>query len=501
MKEPAAENGSVRVLVIDDEEGMREGMRRVLDRKGFQVRTASDGETAFRLLEQNPCDIALVDLKMPGIDGFKVTEHITERFGSRTVVVIVSALATVDAAVEVTRHGAFDFLVKPFTPGDLMMVVERAVRQRQLILERERYLSELASERNLSRQMINSMSEGVVVFNIINEPVLMNPRAEQFLGIRFRDDLRLAELFPDPETAALVEAAIASTEARPETRTIQQRASGSAAPAMLQASVTPLSRDGAPGGAIVILTDVTEAWKAEQDKNRFVSMVAHELKSPMSAIINYINVILTGMFDENVAKIHEMLERCKVRGEALLDLIRDLLYINRKEAGKIEKSIESLDLKQALAAQLEFFRVQADKRGIAMTFSAPLPRYPVRADRGDLDRIFMNLVSNGIKYNKEKGNLSIAIAERKGCWDVSIRDTGIGMTQAEQANLFEEFYRVKNRKTSGIAGTGLGLATVKRVLSEYGGGIAVDSAPDAGSTFTVSFPRDHDGEPDATAPA
>lgn len=491
VKEAAAENGAVRVLVIDDEEGMREGMRRVLDRKGFQVRTASDGEAAFRLLEQSPCDIALVDLKMPGIDGFKVTEHITERFGSRTVVVIVSALATVDAAVEVTRHGAFDFLVKPFTPGDLMMVVERAVRQRQLILERERYLSELASERNLSRQMINSMSEGVVVFNILNEPVLMNPRAEQFLGIRFREDLRLAELFPDPETAALVEAAIASTEARPETRTIQKSASsGSAAPVILQASVTPLSRDGAPGGAIVILTDVTEAWKAEQDKNRFVSMVAHELKSPMSAIINYINVILTGMFDENVAKIHEMLERCKVRGEALLDLIRDLLYINRKEAGKIEKSIESLDLKQALAAQLEFFRVQADKRGLAVSFSAPLPRYPVRADRGDLDRIFMNLVSNAIKYNKEKGSLSIAIAEGRGSWDVSIRDTGIGMSRAEQANLFEEFYRVKNRRTSGIAGTGLGLATVKRVLSEYGGGIAVESAPEAGSTFTVSFPRD-----------
>jgi two-component system phosphate regulon sensor histidine kinase PhoR len=490
VKEPDAENGAVRVLVIDDEEGMREGMRRVLDRKGFEVRTASDGETAFKLLEENPCDIALVDLKMPGVDGFKVTEHIAERFGSRTVVVIVSALATVDAAVEVTRHGAFDFLVKPFTPGDLMMVVERAVRQRRLILERERYLSELASERNLSRQMINAMNEGVVVFNILSEPVLMNPRAEELLGIGYRDGIGLAELFPDPETAGVVQAAVASSETRPETRMIQRRASAGAA-GMLQASVTPLSREGAPGGAIVIITDVTEAWKAEQDKNRFVSMVAHELKSPMSAIINYINVILTGMFDDNPAKVHEMLERCKVRGEALLDLVRDLLYINRKEAGKIEKTMESLDLKQALAAQLEFFRVQAEKHGIAVSFSAPLPRYPVRADRGDLDRIFMNLVSNGIKYNREKGALCISIAEGRDSWDVAVRDTGIGMSKAEQANLFEEFYRVKNRRTSGIAGTGLGLATVKRVVSEYGGGIAVESAPDAGSTFTVSFPREH----------
>ena len=325
---------------------MREGMRRVLAGRGFQVRTAGDGETAVRLLEESPCDIALVDLKMPGIDGFKVTEHIASKFGSRTVVVVVSALATVDAAVEVTRHGAFDFLVKPFTPGDLMMVVERAVRQQKLIQERETYLSELATERNLSRQMITSMSEGVVVLNIKKRPVLMNPRAEYFLGVSYREDLTLGDLFSDRETASAIEAV------REGPRILQREYAVDGKGGMLQVRVSPLMRDGEPGGAIVILTDVTEAWKAEQDKSRFVSMVAHELKSPLSAMLNDVNVILTGMFDSNPQKIHEMLERCKIRGEALLDLIRDLLYINRRDAGKIEKSIENLDLKEVLSVQL-----------------------------------------------------------------------------------------------------------------------------------------------------
>jgi two-component system phosphate regulon sensor histidine kinase PhoR len=480
---------SVRILVIDDEEGMREGMRRVLAGKGFAVRTAGDGETAMKMLDEGPCDIALVDLKMPGIDGFKVTEHIAERFGSRTVVVIVSALATVDAAVEVTRHGAFDFLVKPFTPGDLMMVVERAVRQRQLIQEREKFLSELASERNLSRQMINSMSEGVIVLNIRREPVLMNPRAEQFLGIPFREELSLTEIFPEEEARAAVEGAVGSQESKPETRSVQLVSGSGGDGRMLNLSATPLLRDGARGGAIVILTDITHAWKAEQDKNRFVSMVAHELKSPLSAILNYINVILTGMFDENPAKVHEMLERCKVRGEALLDLIRDLLYINRKDAGKIQKCLEDLDLKKVLKEQLEFFRVPANKHGIEVKLTAPLESYPVRADRGDLDRIFMNLQSNGIKYNRDGGKMEIQIADGGPFWNVSVRDTGIGLSSSEIENLYQEFYRVKNQKTSGIAGTGLGLATVKRVLSEYGAHIGVESVPDAGSVFTVSFPK------------
>jgi two-component system phosphate regulon sensor histidine kinase PhoR len=480
---------SIRILVIDDEEGMREGMRRVLSGKGFVVRIAGDGETAIRMLDESPCDIALVDLKMPGIDGFKVTEHIAEKFGSRTVVVIVSALATVDAAVEVTRHGAFDFLVKPFTPGDLMMVVERAVRQRQLIQEREKFLSELASERNLSRQMINSMSEGVVVFNFLKEPVLMNPKAEQFLGISFREELTLSEVFTAEAAHEAVEKAVGSAEKTPETRSAQLVFGSGADGRMLNLSATPLFRDGAPGGAIVILTDITDSWKAEQDKNRFVSMVAHELKSPLSAIVNYINVILTGMFDENPAKVHEMLERCKIRGEALLDLIRDLLYINRKDAGKIEKNVEDLDLKKVLEAQLEFFRIQADKHRIEVKLTAPLPRYPVRADRGDLDRIFMNLESNGIKYNRDGGKLEIQIGSGGPFWNVSVRDTGIGLSGAEIGSLFQEFYRVKSQRTSGIAGTGLGLATVKRVLLEYGASIGVESVPDSGSVFTVRFPK------------
>ncbi|MGA2478783.1 MAG: response regulator [Spirochaetia bacterium] len=476
---------AIRVIVIDDEEGMREGMRRVLERRGFLVRTARDGETALRLLEEAPSDVALVDLKMPGIDGFKVTEHIARRFSGRTVVVIVSALATVEAAVEVTQHGAFDFLVKPFTPDDLLQVVGRAVQQWQLIREREKYLSELAGERNLSHQMISSMHEGVVVFNIRREPVLVNPRAEHFLGKRFREGMTLPELFPDLDAAAAIEAVIESAPERPECRQVQL----SVGEVRLQVSISPLLREGEAGGGIVILSDVTESWKAEQDKNRFVSMVAHELKSPLSAIINYINVILTGMFDDNQPKVREMLERCKVRGEALLDLVRDLLYINSREVGKVERSIEDLDLKAVLRSQLDFFKVQADKRRILTALEAPGETYPVKADRGDMDRIFMNLISNGIKYNREMGSLTLRISDAGPAWSVAVTDTGIGMSDVERGNLFQEFYRVKSHKTSGIAGTGLGLATVRRVLGEYNGTISVQSKPDAGSTFTVILPK------------
>ena len=238
----------------------------------------------------------------------------------------------------------------------------------------------------------------------------------------------------------------------------------------------------------MILRDVTETWRAEQDRNRFVSMVAHELKSPLSAIINYLNVILSGMFDDNMPKVREMLERCKVRGEALLDLVRDLLYINSREAGKVDRTIEPLDLRTGIQSQLDFFKVQADKRKIVLLLESP-DACPLSADRGDLDRIFMNLISNGIKYNREKGSLTVRITDADASWEVAVIDTGIGMSEGERASIFQEFYRVKNHKTAGITGTGLGLATVRRVLAGYGGRITVQSQPDAGSTFTVVLPK------------
>jgi signal transduction histidine kinase/CheY-like chemotaxis protein len=474
----------LRVIAVDDEEGMREGIKRILQKKGYDVDIAEDGETAIELINTRPYDLAFVDLKMPGISGFKVTEYINKETEKNIVVVIVSALATVEAAVEVTRHGAFDFLVKPFTPNDLIQVTERAVRQCILIRERQKYLSELNSERNISRRMINSMQEGVVVLNIRGKPVLLNPKAEFFLGTRFSESLEKDDLFKEKNIRDAIETIISLPPKEATTRIFRIEDNEP----VLQIRIDPLIRGNETGGAIVIINDVTEEWKAEQDKNRFISMVAHELKSPMAAIINYIDVIKTGMFDTNVDRIHELLDRCKIRGEALLELVQDLLYINKRVSGKIEKSIELLDLRKVLEHHMEFYRGQAENKKIRLSIETEEGPCTVKADRADLDRIFMNLISNGIKYNKENGEVVISMRRENRHILVEVRDSGIGMSDKDMKNLFQEFYRIRNKYTSGISGTGLGLATVKRVLAEYNGTITVASEHDKGSTFTVLFP-------------
>jgi two-component system, OmpR family, phosphate regulon sensor histidine kinase PhoR len=338
-------------------------------------------------------------------------------------------------------------------------------------------------DRALPLQVLDALHEGVVVVDARRSVVLMNPRAEQLLGRRWAPGAGLADLFPESASQAALEAAIAAG------RATSQAFCHKLGEAVLEVGVSPFTGGGMGMGAVILLSDITEAWKAEQERLRFVSMVAHELKSPLSAILNYLNVILTGMFDGDPAKVREMLERCKIRGEALLDLVRDLLYINRRETGPERKDAEDLDLCAVLGEQVAFFTVQTERRSITVKVRCDAPRAMVRADRADLDRIFMNLVSNAIKYNRDGGSIDVRVTDADNGWTVAISDTGIGMSESEREGLFREFYRVKNERTAGIPGTGLGLTTVKRVLSDYGAKIAVASKPGKGSTFTVTFPK------------
>lgn len=471
------------VLVADDEEGMREAMRRVLEKRGYQVELAENGARAIELIDKRRYDIALIDLRMPDVDGFAVTEHIARTKASRTVVVIVSALATVEAAVGTTRNGAFDFLVKPFNPDDLLRVVERAAGQHTLIADREKYLLELNSERSLARQLINSMNEGVIVFNVRREAVLFNPRAEFYLGDRYRSGYLCGDLPFGREVDEAIGTILAGEGAE---RVVEHEL----ADRRLRIRIAPYEVENEVDGAILLLTDVTTEWRAREDKDRFVSMVAHELNAPVAAIVSYLKMILDGLLADDPARSDELLRRSLARGQGLLELIKDLQHLNRRMAGKLEKSYEQLDLCAVLNDEIAFVREQAERSMVKLVLELPDEPVTLSADRGDLDHIFMNLLFNGIKYNRADGTLRVTLERSDdGRWIVvSFRDDGIGMSEAEMANLFQDFYRVKNEKTAGISGTGLGLATAKRVAADYNGTIGVASAPNEGSTFTVKLP-------------
>jgi two-component system phosphate regulon sensor histidine kinase PhoR len=328
------------------------------------------------------------------------------------------------------------------------------------------------------------MRDGVVVLNVRARPVLMNTRAEYLLGVAFRGDLDLDGLGLDGPVREMIEDVLAA-HGGGEYHQVRLERGGS----VLDVRATPWLRSGEKAGVIVQIGDVTEQARLEGDKNRFISMVAHELTSPLAAISSYLAIVLDGTLDGEPVRVKEIMGRSKSRADALLELVKDLQYLNRREAGRVTRTVEPVDIAAVLRGQLDFYRGQAERHAVELRLDVAAGDTMLNADRGDLDRIFMNLISNGIKYNREGGTLTVSVVPRADRIEVGVADTGIGMSETEQAGLFQEFYRAHNQRTQGISGTGLGLATVRRVLATANGAVAVRSTPGEGSVFTVTLPR------------
>ena len=371
---------TLRLLVVDDETGMRLAVARVLNSftvkagdeadttVAFDVRLAETGEEALERIAELTPDILLLDLKLPGISGLDVLKAISDR-GLSILTVMITAYATLETAIDATKRGAHDFLPKPFTPDELRVAVRRAVKH--LLVQRQ--ASRLAEEK---RQ------------------------------VRFQ----------------------------------------------------------------------------------FISVLGHELKAPLAAIEGFLQILRDGTAGGDPAVQAQVVERALARAGGMRRLIAELLDLTRIESGQKRREFGDADLCDVARTAIEMAAPAARGRGIAVALHAP-DHVPVYADRGELDILLNNLVSNAVKYNRDGGRVDVSIEESEGAVHLAVADTGIGLTPDEAGRLFQEFVRIKNDKTRAIPGTGLGLSIVKKIAQLYGGDVAVQSEAGVGSTFRVTVPR------------
>ena len=372
---------TLRVLVVDDEAGMRHAVVRALrpfkvrlpDVEGevcFEVEQASSGEEALALLAVRSPEIMLLDHKMSGMSGVDVLEKL--RLQERDILTImITAFATLETAIRATKSGAFDFLAKPFTPDELRETIRKAAGH--LILQRQ--ARKLAAEKR---------------------------------RVRFE----------------------------------------------------------------------------------FISVLGHELQAPLAAVEGYLNILRDRALGEQVAAYHDVVNRCLVRSEGMRKLILDLLDMTRIESGEKRRELARVDVREIARAALDTVRPAVDARGIAVELHGNEP-VPMLADRGEIEIVLNNLLTNAIKYNRDGGRVDTQIHFDDQHVTISVADTGIGMTSEEAAKLFKDFVRIKNDRTRDILGSGLGLSLVKKLALMYGGDVSVVSQPDVGSTFTVVLQRDY----------
>lgn len=234
-----------------------------------------------------------------------------------------------------------------------------------------------------------------------------------------------------------------------------------------------------------------ELEKLEESKKqlmRFLSVAAHDLKSPLAAIQSYFNVLLGGFVGELGDKQRQMIERSDRRIKGLLELISDLLDISRIEMGQIIQEMKEMPLREILEPPVEDARITAEQKNVNMALDIPQKLPTVYASSNRLQQMLANLLGNAIRFTPEGGTITAKIRCRNNKVEGQISDTGIGIPPDDLPRIFEEFFRGSNVE---VPGTGLGLAIVKRIVEAHGGKVWAESpCPETniGSKFTFVLP-------------
>ncbi|MCE5252252.1 response regulator [bacterium] len=235
---------------------------------------------------------------------------------------------------------------------------------------------------------------------------------------------------------------------------------------------------------------ISQARKLAEEKRKvrfqFISVLAHELKAPLAAIEGYLQIMKSHTVGDNITGYDQVIDRSMVRLDGMRKLIVDLLDMTRIESGEKQRELTEIDIRDVARTAMETVLPQASERSVTIALHADKP-VTMMADRGEIEIILNNLVSNAVKYNRDNGKVDITITGRNGTVTIIVADTGIGLTKDEADKLFNDFVRIKNEKTRTILGSGLGLSIVKKLALLYNGDAVVSSEPDVGSTFTVTL--------------
>lgn len=357
------------ILVIDDEEAIRDSCCQVLTRAGYRTQTAPDGNIGLEKVAEARPDLVLVDLKMPGISGMDLLEKIAE-IDASIVSVVITGYATVEAAVEAMKRHAYDFLPKPFTPDQLRIVAKRGLERRRLVIEAER----LRREKQMMRE-------------------------------------------------------------------------------------------------------------------NFVTLVSHQLRSPLASVRQYFGVIKEGFAGDVTDKQKQIIEKANKYIDDLMRLINDWLDMSRIDSGHIADKFELVALEPVLSGIVELAKPLADAGLVSLELTTQNSSPKVHGDRESLKQAFANLVNNAIRYNRQGGRVAVSIKEQGNELVVEIADTGIGISEENLPFIFDEFFRVKSHETQHVTGSGLGLPIAKRIIETHSGHIHIHSELGKGTTFTILLPK------------
>ncbi|HEX6926824.1 MAG TPA: ATP-binding protein [Longimicrobiaceae bacterium] len=525
-----------RVLVVDDQKIPRVAVAASLGEAGHVVATAENGEEGLRLAREWCPDVIVLDVYMPGLDGFEVVERLKEdpRTQQMPVIFLTADPPTDEVIVRGLDLGAYDFLTKDCSRAELlarvgvMSRIKRSTDELTALARISDSLMQSLEPEEVSRRFVEQVREvfraraALLVFAPGDDhpPLysasgvdLADPMVRRLAASIFEHlgdggqrpiELNLAEL-TGPEGAVVrreeLSAAVA-TRVQIDGRAplllavlIQRRSglsrSGDVPLLQLLARQASIALDN----ALLHVRTREQAQKMEEqadkleramsERSRFFAAMSHDLRTPINAVIGYNQLLQLGSFGELSEAQMKAVDSLGRSAQHLLELINDVLDISKIEAGKLEISRELVDLRYLVMDTVTSVQLQAEQKGLLLRTELDKVE-PITTDPARVRQILLNLLSNAVKFTSE-GEVAVQLREQGGKPILAVTDTGPGIHPDDVEKVFEEFEQTRLGRSGG--GTGLGLAISRRLALLLGGTLELETAPGHGTTFTLTLPR------------
>ncbi|WP_375492601.1 ATP-binding protein [uncultured Nostoc sp.] len=493
--------GQARILVVEDEVIVARTIASQLSQLGYIVTgTASSGKVAIAKASETQPELVLMDIILKGeMDGIATAIQIRQQLD--VPVIYLTAYGDEHTLERAKITQPFGYIVKPFTTKDLRIAIEIGLLKHQL--ERE-----LRENRDQLATLLNSMSDAVIAANEQGRVTFMNPAAEALTGWQQKDALgnEAAKIFH------IVDEVTETTLESPVTKVLREQQvvylgeftslitkNGKRVP--IGDSASPLKgRPDQINGVVVVFWDLSErrqtklleqALQKEQELNRlkslFISTVSHEFRNPLTVVQTAVELIEMQGANLTNAKRDIYLKRIQGAVQSMEKLMEEVLFMGRAEAEKLIYNPTPLNLEQFCLDLIEDFSI-IESNVYEIIFTCHSENTSAVMDEVLLHYLFANLLSNALKYSPRGGKIQFDLIcdpiEKAAIFH--IQDQGMGIPEADQARIFESFYRASNVKS--IKGTGLGLVIVKRCVDAHRGQISVTSQVEIGTIFTVILP-------------
>jgi two-component system, OmpR family, phosphate regulon sensor histidine kinase PhoR len=433
-------------------------------------------DEAERLLDQDLLDAALeTPQRYEGADLLSV--------GARSLVLAPFGSSPVGGVVGVARlHD------EGFDEGEAALLesvaasIEHALDRLRLAAERDRLFRE-AQERGQAARVLGSIADGVLLVDQAGIVQLWNPAAEAITGLRREHVLGRPVDLAIPGWSAIAGPLVdargsASSGARATTMPLDVGGRE------LWLSIRGV---GFAEGTVYAFHDLTEERRLERLKEDFIATVSHELRTPLAAVHGAVKTLQRGDVVVGGDVFRRLLALISDQSERLAAIVDDILLASRLDSPELEVETEHVDVADLVEDVIAAARLHASEH-LTLELVAPPSLPPVRADRDKLRQVLTNLVANAVKYSPAGGRIEVDLKPQESNLSIGVRDEGLGIGTAEQALIFEKFFRADANMTRGVSGSGLGLYISRELVHRMGGTIAVESQLGEGSTFVVTLP-------------